>query len=317
MLLPPDELTSLTLDTQPAHALAALLCQQADAACGAETNRWRLTAEQRFRELEARAEERAPPTRAQMRAACEAGVDSMPAEQRLGRWLECIDGARDTRAALPLGRFRAPTTGWIVRTFRRGARQFCDELRAYDLATGAAYIASSCGRSVLTEDGSHVERDATDRTRQLSFAAGQVPVEALREAALITMVASSSEEAVADEVTREQLPANVPLEWGNGIQMRAGNRCGGAPPTWEWVDDRRSIAGGISAGAASEYTDELWDAIDARLAPGCPLAALPVSITPAPRPGETLGWTFDDLASALITRAASLACPATRAAARP
>lgn len=229
----------------------------------------------------------------------------MPAGQRLRRWLACVDEARETRAALPLGRFRAPVTGWIVTRSHRGARAFCDELRAYDLATGAAYVASSCGREVLTEDGSHRDRDATDRTRRLSFTAGQVPLDALREAALIAMVASWSEEALADEVTTELLPANVPLEWDDdGITMRGISRCGGPLPTWEWVDGSRTIARGTSDGAVSEYADELWEATDARLAPGCPLAALPVIVTPPPRPG-TPGWIFDDLAIALSAHARS------------
>jgi hypothetical protein len=39
-------------------------------------------------------------------------------------WRDCIEMARPKRVALPLGDFKAPTTGWVVVTGRRGHYDF-------------------------------------------------------------------------------------------------------------------------------------------------------------------------------------------------
>ena len=68
----------------------------------------------------------------------------MPADKRYQKWHACIEELRPRQDALPLGRVRAPMRGFFVVRGRRGHYSFCDEIRAYDLASGAAYVASSC-----------------------------------------------------------------------------------------------------------------------------------------------------------------------------
>lgn len=68
--------------------------------------------------------------------------------------------------SFPAGRFRSPKKGWLVVVGRRGHYHFCDTLSAYDLGTGAAYVARSCSQLKLA-DGGIVDVAKTDEAKTL------------------------------------------------------------------------------------------------------------------------------------------------------
>lgn len=329
ILVPPDERHSLTLDTAPRHALASLLCRDQDASCGAETAGWRVRAERRLQAFAAEDEVRysgdGEPTRAQRRAACDTTAARTPRATRFVEWLQCVDAERATVPALPIGRFRAPKTGWIVLRGRRGHYSFCDEVRAYDLATGAAYVAQSCSGLALRHDGS-VDAGATDGARGLEVTSGRLPVDALREAALMTMLAPSVDEHVSDNAWYEPLPAGVSMDWEElsfgGFGMRSWYSSGQTQLSWAWVDGGRVVASGAltwpeSARAGETHADELWQVAEGGLVAGCAPAALPTAwplasasagVSPLDARPDTLRSVSVGLLGTLGARAFALAC---------
>jgi hypothetical protein len=68
---------------------------------------------------------------------------------------------------------------------RRGHYDFCDEIRAYDLATGAAYLAKRCDGLIRLWTGEGCDPDAG----RIQTQAGQVVRENLREAAWMLLLA--------------------------------------------------------------------------------------------------------------------------------
>jgi hypothetical protein len=64
-----------------------------------------------------------------------------------------------------------PFLGIVIRG-RRGHYDFCDELGAYDMETGAAYVAKSCSGLHLRTDGS-VDFEGTNAARKAAVVAGR------------------------------------------------------------------------------------------------------------------------------------------------
>jgi hypothetical protein len=102
-----------------------------------------------------------------------AGYDQPPSSFQA--WLTCVS-RRAPRAVhyAPELALRAPERGWLLVRGRRGHYQYTDELHAYDLATGAAYIARRQdilhgGPEAQTQVASAVGRVPTDALRQLAF----------------------------------------------------------------------------------------------------------------------------------------------------
>ena len=115
-------------------------------------------------------------------------------------WVACV-ATRTPRTAhyavgLPL---RAPDRGWLIVRGRRGHYQFSDEVRAYDLATGAAYVTRREG--VLFSKDGKITPD--------SFA-GRAEPEAIRELAFLLLTRPALTELRRSSFLAE-LPGNLPL----------------------------------------------------------------------------------------------------------
>ncbi len=125
--------------------------------------------------------------------------------------------------ALPLGRFRAPDRGWLVIRGRRGHYEFCDELRAYDVETGAAYVAKSCSGLHLRPGGS-VDFEATNASRKAAVEAGRVDVANLREAVWMILLAPQAQEGYlsADYFSLPKGMVPTPPDSDAGIRAPSG-----------------------------------------------------------------------------------------------
>lgn len=301
VVLPPDERPALSLEASPAdHRLRALLCAEGDEACGRETAGWMLRAEAAFVAHAARERERARrqaeesaadgddesgPSggEAERYAYCTREATHVPPAERFPLWRGCVAGARQQTSALPVGRVRAPTRGWLVVRGRRGHYAFCDETRVYDLATGAAYVASSCSALALGGDGS-VRTAETDAARRGAAVAGRLPVDALREAAWMLLLLDEVDAHHASELTIP-LPIDVPTRFraDSSAGMGFGSHWSSSAQTrlaWAWVDGARVLAEGtltwpISDRAAEDHAASLLRVAEAALTPGCVPAALP------------------------------------------
>jgi hypothetical protein len=323
VVIPPEERPALSLEASPPdHPLRSLLCSETDEACGRETAGWMLRAQGAFDAHAARERERqraageeaiaegdadgaARATEASRFAACGREASGAPALERFPRWRACIGGMRDQVSSLPVGRLQAPTRGWLVLRGRRGHYDFCDEIRAYDLATGAAYVATSCSALVLGAGGS-VRGAATDAARASSVVAGRLPVDALREAAWMLLVGTEVDRH-HETVRHVPLPVDVPTRHRTDVlgAMGHGSGWGSSAQTrlrWVWVDGGRVRVEGTltwpdSDAAAEDHGAALVRVAEASLAPGC---------APAPLPrGLVLGPPSDGV-SALDADAASL-----------
>lgn len=313
IVLPPDGRPSITLELTPTdHPVRALRCAEPDEDCGAETRGWVLRAEESFaahaaadRERVRRVAEGADATddavsnatEASRIAACAQAARGLPSEERFPRWRGCVAAARDATSVLPLGRMRAPTSGWLVLRGRRGHYEFCDELRAYDLATGAAYVASRCSR-LFGVGGAPSPSD--------TVVVGRVPLDALREAAWMLLLADSVD-AHHHASLRVIVPSEVPLRW-DGSRIGASGRGGGWASSaqtrldWSWVSGARVLTSGTltwpdSDRAAQNHAASLVRIAEAALAPGCAPVALPRGLALGV---DTLGVSAVDADSATL-----------------
>ncbi len=131
------------LDDDAKRALAPLACDDGAPSC-ARARSYVLRAEAAFAATVARDEKRAPPTEPDR---CARAIDAWPEgvdrPTPFEAWSSCVAQSAPRAwiyADVPL---RAPERGWLVLRGRRGHYQFSDEVRAYDLATGAAYVVKS------------------------------------------------------------------------------------------------------------------------------------------------------------------------------
>ena len=212
VVLPPDVRAVLTPSSAPDHRLAALLCPAKDVACGSETEAWRARAERFFRPEHGRHREfsGAVTTR---RPDCTVLAEAKPKRWRYTAWRSCLgdSGSRPRQVALPLGRFRAPEDGWLVMRGRRGHYGCCDEVRAYHLRTGTAYVAKSCGGLVLMEGG-EVDAVRTNAARQVAVSVGRMAPARLRELTWMLLLGPEVQRDVQVEAWRVPVPEGYRVE---------------------------------------------------------------------------------------------------------
>ena len=164
IVVPADARKTLGLNAHRDHPLQRFLCASNDTACGAVTRGWKLRADASFDAHRALGRNDLPAANGERPASgvtvtsreCAEQASSGDSAHRYQAWRSCIESRRPRRVALPLGEFKAPADGWIVVSGRRGHYDFCDTTRAYDLATGAAFISDSCSGLALKRDG-HVD----------------------------------------------------------------------------------------------------------------------------------------------------------------
>ncbi len=281
--------TTLARETRPGHPLAALLCGVDEPACAAETAGFRERAEYAFRRFADTkraawldSDRESPPPDGL--AICAGKAQAAPAPGRYEVWRECLRGSTRASARLPLGAMRAPRRGWLVVQGRRGHYAFCDEVRAYDLATGSAYVASSCSGLALRPDGS-VNGRRTDDGRRRETRAGTVAPEALREAAWMALLAPDVQPDVAEawgfalpQGVEPKVPENGTLRgFGSSFSVSSGQ----TRLAFHYVVDGVAIASGQLTwpedlnDAAHEHAVQLLRFAESTLRPGCPSAPLP------------------------------------------
>ena len=114
------------------------------------------------------------------------------------------------QSLLPLGRFRAPH-GRLVPEGRRGHYTFCDELRACDLDSGAAYLDANRSALAFRADRS-VDGVATERARRRERRQGTLPIDALREAAVAILLSSHMQDDAIPFGVSLAMPAGLDPE---------------------------------------------------------------------------------------------------------
>lgn len=290
-VVPPD--APKRLEPKKAGGLSRLECAKgAPDTCAKETAGWVLRA---AAALEPNEDSHDRTVHDAIEAACAAEAKKAAKPEAYRAWRLCLEGKRPQGSMLPLGKFRAPTDGWLVLRGRRGHYQFCDELRAYDLATGAAWIAQSCSGLVLQQGGS-VDHGATDAQRGVSVKVGRLPLEALREAAWMTLLVPHVEEGQQPWGWFVRRPVGLEVRWPDdghvgGIGM--GSFWMSSAQTrlaWSWqgrdgLRDAGELTWPDSSVAAVNYADQLWRIAEAAFLEGCAPARPPKQLVVGGKPG--------------------------------
>jgi hypothetical protein len=221
---------------------------------------------------------------------CPAYARRAPRRRQLASFQECLDATAERSSAFPIGRVQKPTTGWLVVSGRRGHYAFCDELRAFDLATGSAYRVASCSGLALVSDGA-VDHRATDAARKLDRERGAVSLDEIREAAWMLLQLGELDKNVRTHGFGQAPPPNIPLErvdgeetLGRGMGSIRWNT-GQTQLTWRVVAAARELGGGTITWPrdlnddTEAYAAELLEVAEASFVPGCPPAAPPAALT--------------------------------------
>lgn len=307
VVIPPDFRRSLALDDNPGHPLAALLCPSTDASCGAETRGWLLRAERAFSLAPASWLGPAHDAKNLPENTCVQKARGEKASYRA--WRLCQEDHRPRRAALPLGSFSAPKNGWLVLRGRRGHYGYCDELRFYDLSTGAAHLARRC---------TSLMQKKPDAVANVEVKTGLLPLENLREAALMLLIADEAERRVQVHSVAIKVPDGLALLWtvprdfavfgsGSGSSWASSDQTSLAYSFFlaDLSPGKRPLAEGAltwpqSANPGSSYAAELIQIAEAGFAEGA-VAPLPESLL-VPAPGGSRKDASAELLEALRRR---------------
>src|SRR5262249_55557470 len=138
--------------------------------------------------------------------------------ERFRVYRACVESSQRHQWAMPLGRFRSPDSGWLVIRGRRGHYEFCDELSAYDLATGSAYVAQSCTGLELGDGGS-VDNAKVDAKRKIKVTIGNLPLDNLRELAFMMLLAPEVEHDLILDPHFSSVPAGVAPVFSEGPRL--------------------------------------------------------------------------------------------------
>lgn len=312
---PPTVRVTLTAAARPDHPLLPDLCPPNDDKCAAPTSGWAMRADRAF-QLFARSQQLAAITRSSSEPVmaldrCDEVAEEDAPLERWTRWRECLERAPDVdlrQTALPLGAMRPPSRGWWVVRGRRGHYDFCDELRLFDLATGAMYVDASCSELVLRPGGS-VDGEAMRRARKHVRAVGRVDVMALREAMWASLMSLEVQRDVRLGGAAVPIPPWIePVRSGlllGSIQSVNTSSSGHTPLWWDLVRDGRALSHGELTypdhldDAARDHAMRLLRIAEATLIEGC-VPAHPAGAEPFPRlaPGDPSD-DVDDLREAL------------------
>ena len=286
VVIPPD--VRNVFDPDESSPLAILRCNEDDETC-AGGDRWRNRLQ---KALDAQfVIERQHCGGGKPPESCTRVASTSDQEGRYSKWRECIDDRLRGGPALPLGRIRLPDQGWLVLRGRRGHYEFCDEVRAYSLRTGAAYVASSCSGLVLRKDGS-VDGEGTDKNRRVNIVAGTLPLDELRSATLAIVMIPLVESDVHREALAVLVPRGIVPGWRAEMRGVAFTGCiwsssGQTRLTWTYrLQDGRDTAGSLtwpdSAIEAEAVAANWLAALDERFEQACP---------PEKLAAEFLVWT--------------------------
>jgi len=203
--LPPELPWSLETDTfQAGNPLHDQICSGGDDGCGLETAAWSARLRRIVeREAPPRCPGEQPPATA---AACTAFAVKGHPRLRFQRFIDCLSTLQRTPRVLPVGQLRVQREGWLAIWGRRGRTRFCDELRAFDLATGAQVSVSRCGSRTLGRHGFVAADLVGDERIEL----GHVSVEAIRETAWTLLMQHGVRASLQLRGVFAELPASIP-----------------------------------------------------------------------------------------------------------
>jgi hypothetical protein len=208
-----------------------------------------------------------------------------------------------------------PTEGWLVVSGRRGHYAFCDELRAFDLATGSAYRVASCSGLAL-EAGGSVDHRATDAGRQLARERGTVSLDEIREAAWMLLQLGELDRSVLTSGIGHSLPSGIPrvVDAGATLSERwSGSFRASSAQTalaWRVATAARELGKGTITWPrdlnddAEAYAAELLEIAEASFTAGCPGTVPPPDL--ATQLGELSANHLDADAASLVQAASSL-----------
>ena len=284
IIFPPDTRRTLDLETVRGHRLQSLLCSQKDAPCGARTRGWVHRADVYFQSFRVH-NWNDDPDRRELSPEEASRQCQATAGQSYQAWRACVQTKRRMRTALPLGKFKAPESGWLVIAGRRGHYDFCDTTRAYDLETGTAFMSDSCSGLALESDGTVNAPETNDRRKE-TVRAGVISVDNLRETVWMMLF---REEAAEIHLMSEAVPLPGDLTpeittnhddvisfsgmWANSGQTWL---------VWRWIPTEQSrFDGGLtwpeSAQAAEDHAATLLNVAEQSFVEGCPRRSLPSS----------------------------------------
>ena len=290
--------------------LRAIVCPAFGAACDPVAQGAALDLGREAERVGLRAARRGTETAAATEESCAQAATKVAMESRLVTFVGCVHDLVPLGGPVPEARYRSPR-GWLVLRGRRGHYGFCDEARAYDLDTGAAYIASRCGGLVLQSSGS-VNQDATRATGAVKTQVGTLSVDALRKVGLALWL----KEKLNGDVRRYAkfaLPVAVPMpEPNRGFGFGRGGWAHSGQTTirFEITDAGGTLLAGDfrwpdASQTGDQVVDDLVVSAETTLREGCPPAALPASLAPASSLGGVS--SIDASADALQKTAAELA----------
>lgn len=214
--------------------------------------------------------------------------DGHPAPKTFEMWASCAASQAPKNRRYAESRLRAPERGWLFLRGRRGHYEFADEVRAYDLATGAAYVARNEGGLVLGGHDFAAQRGTETMT-------GQVAPDHVRELAFALLTRKAIVK-VRTDVSYAAVPAGVPLSlappssalnvagwgelsWASSAQTQLA---------WTYTDPTRGTraSGDFTWPSSSDWVEEHIDGLvriaEAGLVKGCAPAKLPAPSTAAP-----------------------------------
>lgn len=341
VVLPPDLRKDLSSDGDHGKVPVSLLCPMSETRCGQETAGWMLRAERLFDQMPKiyRDSLDKDPEFREISSRCLKEAQKQSKGPPYVNWYGCIKSWQPQTYVMPLGSFRAPQSGWWVLRGRRGHYQFCDEIRAYDLASGAAYVISSCSGLVLGQKGT-VLQDQTDAGRKVTVRMGRVPVESLREAALMTVLADDVQRV--DALQTVPLPAGLAVRWtdtfriggfwGSGtgssgnttlswiigsVHATASREQGKAGTAEVQILKEGTLTWPSPSGRGEQNAVDLLAIAEAGMQDGCPPAPLPErlpvtgmksGVSRLDASPESLRQVGKDLESRLVTAARELRC---------
>ncbi len=296
---PPTMPITLSLDTHPSHALAPWLCGLHDEACAATTAGWRARAQQvmgRNENVRFVVEQRRDARRCEASALEHAEYLSQLDEHDPGEpctsWARCMFEAEGDDTEFPLGGLRAPEDGWLVIEGRRGHYQFCDELHAYELATGAAHVVRSCSGIVFDEHAG-IDEQAVAAQRRGQVQRGAVPRDTVRELVFMLLVADHVRSPSIPKHTRPNAPLEIdwPDDTTGALGVSNVTEFGGSNQTelsWRYVPPKGpAIEGHFSwppgyNRAPQRHAANLLSVVEAGIVPGCPPRPLPATLPLGP-----------------------------------
>jgi hypothetical protein len=324
VVLPAAPRPTLSRETHPGHALAPLLCSLADTGCGARTRGWALRASDTL----ARGDYLSNTDSDE----CERKARRERAPRRYTAWRACLDSKILRTMALPLGGLNAPADGWLVIHGRRGHYDFCDEIRAYDLATGAAYMAKRCDGLIRLWTGEGGDPDAG----RVKTQAGQVVRENLREAAWMMLIAPFAGEKAVRSARYLYVPDGIEARRSARQEPRRRIIVTSSDQTelaWSYVRKGEVLVTGTVTwpsddnNAARTHAVHLLQIAEASLVAGCPRAVLPAGLISTARLGgrpevspvdasadalDSVALELEKALEGLRTDPAARGCPAAR-----